>query len=167
LRTGVALGRNLELVLKLLTPGNRLVARVMLCTGLRVGDVVGLTRDQIRPALSVTEAKTGKRRRVRIPQALCDEVLKAAGRGRWAFPSPSDPAKHRTRQAVWADIKRAQRACRLRANLGTHSMRKAYAVRLMGKYHDLARVQRALGHERPEVTLIYAMADQLMGRAGR
>ena len=158
MRTGVALGQNLELVLKLLTPGNRLVARVMLCTGLRVGDVVGLTRDQMRPSVTVTEAKTGKLRRVRIPQALCDEVLKEAGRSRWAFPSPMDPTKHRSRQAVWADIKRAQKACRLPANLGTHSMRKAYAVRLMAKYHDLARVQRALGHERSEVTLIYALA---------
>lgn len=161
MRTGVALGHQLELVLLLLTPGNRLVARVMLCTGLRVGDVVGLTRDQIKPSVTITEGKTGKRRRVRIPQALCDEVLRAAGRGRWAFPSPRDSAKHRTRQAVWADIKRAQRACRLSANLGTHSMRKAYAVRLMAKYHDLARVQAALQHDRPEVTMLYALADKL------
>lgn len=161
-RTGVVLDRKLELVLDLLTPGNALVARVMLCTGLRVGDVLLLTPDQIRPSVRVTERKTGKSRTVRIPRALCAAVLARAS-DRWAFPSPKDPAKHRTRQAVWADIKRAQRACRFRQNLGTHSMRKAYAVRLMHRYQDLGRVQQALLHDRPEVTMLYALADKLCG----
>ena len=103
--------RKLELVLALLMPENALVARVMLCTGLRVGDVLELTPAQIKPSVRVTERKTGKSRTVRIPKALCAEVLRRSG-VYWAFPSPKDPSKHRTRQAVWADIKRAQRACR-------------------------------------------------------
>ena len=48
-------------------------------------------------------------------------------------------------------------------NLGTHSMRKAYAVRLMHRYHDLKKVQAALLHDRPEVTMLYALADKLSG----
>lgn len=154
------LERKLELVLALLMPDNALVARVMLCTGLRVGDVLELTPGQIKPSTRVTERKTGKARTVRIPPGLCAEVLRRAGT-HWAFPSPRDPCKHRTRQAVWADIKRAQKACRLTVNLGTHSMRKAYAVRLMHRYGDLAKVQAALLHDRPEVTLLYALADKL------
>lgn len=164
LRTGVVLDRDLDLVLRLLTPGNRLVARVMLCTGLRVGDVLALPRDRIRPSMRVTEAKTGKSRTVRLPPGLCDDIICAAGRSPWAFPSPRNPQRHRTRQAVWQDINRAQQACRLRVNLGTHSMRKAYAVQLMHKYGDLARVQRALQHDRPEVTVLYALADVLGDR---
>lgn len=162
MRTGVVLDRKLELVLDLLTPGNALVSRVMLCTGLRVGDVLSLTPDQIRPSVRVVERKTGKTRAVRIPRALCAAVLERSSEA-WAFPSPRDPEKHRTRQAVWSDIKRAQRACRFRQNLGTHSMRKAYAVRLMRRYHDLSRVQRDLQHDRPEVTVLYALADKLCG----
>lgn len=161
-RTGVVLDKQLDLVLQLLMPTNRLVARVMLCTGLRVGDVLSLTPEQIRPVQSITEAKTGKRRKVRMPPALCEELRRQSGR-RWVFEGARDPDKHRSRQAVWADIKRAQRACRFRANLGTHSMRKVYAVRLMAKYHDLARVQRDLQHDRPEVTALYALADKLGG----
>lgn len=160
--TGVVLDRKLELVLALLMPENALVARVMLCTGLRVGDVLELTPEQIKPSVRVTERKTGKSRTVRIPKGLCAEVLARAG-VYWAFPSPKDPTKHRSRQAVWADIKRAQKACRFTVNLGTHSMRKAYAVRLMHRYHDLAKVQAALLHDRPEVTLLYALADKLVG----
>lgn len=99
---------------------------------------------------------------MRIPKALCQDVLRQAGT-HWAFPSPRDPRKHRTRQAVWADIKRAQKACRFTVNLGTHSMRKAYAVRLMQRYHDLKKVQAALLHDRAEVTMLYALADKLCG----
>ena len=160
--TGVVLERKLELVLALLMPDNALVARVMLCTGLRVGDVLTLTPEQIKPTVRVTEGKTGKKRTVRIPKTLCEEVLQRAS-AYWAFPSPRDPTRHRTRQAVWLDIKRAQKACRFTTNLGTHSMRKAYAVRLMHRYNDLAKVQAALLHERPEVTLLYALADKLAG----
>ena len=162
LTTGVVLDRKLELVLALLMPENALVARVMLSTGLRVGDVLELTTEQIKPSVRVTERKTGKSRVVRIPKALCAEVIEGAG-DFWAFPSPRDPCKHRTRQAVWADIKRAQKACRFKVNLGTHSMRKAYAVRLMHRYHDLSKVQAALLHDRPEVTMLYALADKLCG----
>lgn len=160
--TGVVLDRKLELVLALLMPENALVARVMLCTGLRVSDVLELTPEQIKPSVRLTERKTGKKRTVRIPKALCEEVLQHAGT-RWAFPSPRDPCKHRTRQAVWADIKRAQKACRFTVNLGTHSMRKAYAVKLMHRYHDIRKVQAALQHDRPEVTMLYALADKLCG----
>lgn len=161
-RTGVVLDKQLDLVLQLLMPANRLVARVMLATGLRVGDVLTLTPDQLRPSMAVREAKTGKVRRVRLPDGLRQELLRQSGR-RWVFEGARDPDKHRSRQAVWADIKRAQRACRFRANLGTHSMRKVYAVRLMAKYHDLARVQRDLQHDRSEVTALYALADKLGG----
>ena len=40
-----------------------------------------------------------------------------------------------------------------------HSMRKVYAVDLMRKYGDIAKVQKALAHDRIEVTMLYALAD--------
>lgn len=163
--TGVVLEKQLELVLALLMPGNALVARTMLSTGFRVGDVLELKPEQIRASVTLTEAKTGKKRTVRLPEKLRGEILAQASAW-WAFPSPRDPTRHRTRQTVWADIKRAQRACRFTANLGTHSMRKAYAVELMHRYGNLSKVQRALQHDRPEVTLIYALADKLMPPGG-
>lgn len=133
----------------------------MLRTGLRVGDVVALRADQIGPRFTVREAKTGKGRRVSLPGPLVDQI-KAASRGSaWAFPSPRDPTKHRTRQAVWKDIKRAQRAFRIKVNCGSHSMRKAYAVELMAKYGDLERVRRALNHDNDWTTMLYAFADRL------
>lgn len=151
-------------VLMLLTPVNRLVVRVMLHTGLRVGDVLALRSAQLARRFWVAEAKTGKRRQVALPDTLLHDLQDQAGKI-WVFEGARDPAKHRSRQAVWKDVKRAAKAFRLPQNVGTHSMRKVYAVRLMRKYGDIKRVQRALQHSSPATTLIYAMADaQLSAR---
>lgn len=165
MKTSYLLGEQLDLVLAALTDANRLVAQVMLHTGLRVGDVVGLHADQVKGRFTVKEQKTGKTRRVSLPPWLVDAISAHSAGSEWAFPSPKDPSKHRTRQAVWADIKRAQKAFRLSVNAGTHSLRKVYAVDLMRRYGDIRRVQRALNHDNETVTLLYAMADQLMKTA--
>lgn len=151
----------MEQVLGILTPSNRLVMRVMLHTGLRVSDVLRLQTVQVRRQFYVTESKTGKRRRVNLPDDLVDELLQQAG-SRYVFQHRTDPSRHRTRQAVWADVKRAARAYRIVENVGTHSARKCYAVALMKKYGDLDRVRRALNHDNDMVTMLYAMADTLV-----
>lgn len=144
-----------------MTPDNRRVLQVMLRTGLRVSDVLSLRADQIGRQFWATESKTGKRLHCGLPDWLTAEILRHAGGSVWAFPSPTDPAKHRSRQAVWRDLKKAAKAFRLPVNVGTHSMRKAYAVDLMAKYGDVERVRRALNHENATVTMLYAMADML------
>lgn len=151
------LQREVENVLFLLTPENRLVLRVLLHTGLRIGDVLRLRPEQLKPRFWVTEQKTGKRRQVGLPEPLLSDLRAAAGEV-WVFPG-RDPEKHRTRQAVWKDVKRAADACRLRQNVGPHSARKVYAVELLRRYGDIERVRRALNHDSEVVTLIYAMAD--------
>lgn len=149
-----------ERVLMLLTPGNRLVLRVALATGLRVGDVLALRTAQLAPRFWVTEKKTGKRRQIGLPGPLLADLRANAGK-EWAFPG-RNPGKPRTRQAVWKDIKRAARAMRLPQNVGPHSARKVYAVELLQRYGDIDRVRRALNHSDAAVTLIYAMADQAL-----
>ena len=62
--------REMEHVLAALTPSNRLVCRVCLQTGLRVGDVVSLRTDQLGRQFWIVEAKTKKRRRVNLPGEL-------------------------------------------------------------------------------------------------
>lgn len=80
----------------------------------------------------------------------------------YLFPNRNDYRKHRTRQAVWKDIKRAKKALRIKENIAPHSARKTYAVRLMKKYNnDITKVQRELNHSTPEVTMIYALSELL------
>lgn len=179
-RTDYINDRETDRVLALLTRGNSLVIRTQLHTGLRVGDALALTFP-LRRQLWITERKTGKRRHIGLPQQLIDEIAAEAAqylpnrmqryiweippRGitpLWAFPSPRDWRRHRTRQAVWKDVHRAAWALRMPQIVGTHSARKAYAVALYNRTGgDLAAVQRRMDHSDPAITMIYAMADKL------
>lgn len=145
-------------MLAALTPQNRLVMRVALHTGLRVGDVLALKSAQLGPHFWVTERKTKKRRQIGLPKPLLDDLLKTAGQV-WVFEGRS-PEKHRTRQAVWKDVKRAARAFRFPANIAPHSARKNYAAELLQRYGDLDKVRRALNHSDEAVTMVYALADR-------
>lgn len=160
MKTEYLLHKEVEHVLAALMPVNRVVMRVCIHTGLRVGDVLALRTDQIGPRFWVTEQKTKKRRIVGLPADLLADMRKIAGK-KYVFEHKDDPERHRTRQAVWKDVKRAARAFRLPQNVAPHSARKVYAVDLLAKYGDIRKVQRALNHSGPSVTMIYAMADQL------
>lgn len=149
----------MEHVLAALTPANALVCRVCVDTGLRVGDVCALRTEQLGPQFWITEQKTGKRRRVNLRRALLSDLREQAG-DIWVFPG-RDPMKHRTRQAVWRDVKRAAKAFRLPQNVAPHSFRKVYAVEKLREVGDLKSVQRALGHSDASITAVYVMALQI------
>ena len=153
--------REMEHVFAALTPANRLICRVCVDTGLRVGDVVALRTEQLAPQFWITESKTGKRRRVNLSHALLRQLRAQAG-PIWVFSSPKDQTRHRTRQAVWYDVKRASKAFRLPQNVGVHSLRKVYACELLERCKgNVGRVQRALNHSDAATTMIYAMAYEI------
>ena len=154
-----------EHILAFLMPENRLALEISLATGLRIGDVLALRKEQIRERVTITEAKTGKKRRIRLSAEL-RRRLEAQAVGEWAFPHRTDASKHRTRQAVYADLRRAAKAMRLPKALHCtpHSARKIAAVELYRKSGDLGKVKRLLNHSGEAVTMVYAMADTLTQR---
>lgn len=154
--------QEVDRVLSALMPQNQLIVKVMLQTGMRLSDALRMPSEALVPSGWYTETKTGKKRRYGLPRPLLDAIKEQAGPV-WAFPGRKK-GSHKTRQAVWRDIKRASIAFRLPQNVGAHSMRKVYAVRLMQKYGKLEKVQRNLNHASGSVTAIYAMADLLLER---
>jgi len=154
-------------LLAALTPPNRLAMEISLATGLRISDVLGIRSDAVRSSkdgrISVTELKTGKRRRVRLNNELQSRALDMAGKV-YVFEHRHDWRRPRTRQAVWKDLKRIARAFRLKPNVAPHSARKVYAVGALDRSGELARVQKLLNHEREAVTELYAYADELTAR---
>lgn len=154
-------------VLAALTPENRLAITVSLLTGLRIGDVLSLrTRQLYSERFTVVEEKTLKKRTVRLPNKLREQLISYAGKI-YVFPNRLDPCRHRTRQAVYKDIKRAAKAFRVRLNITPHSARKCYAVAEYRRDFNAARVQRLLNHSSEAVTMIYALADQITARNSR
>lgn len=154
--------QEVDRVLSALMPQNQLIVKVMLQTGMRLSDALQMPIEGLSTSGWYVEGKTGKKRRYGLPRSLLEAIKEQAG-PEWAFPGRK-PGTHKTRQAVWRDIKRAAVAFRLPQNVGAHSMRKVYAVRLMQKYGKLEKVQRNLNHASGSVTAIYAMADILLDR---
>ena len=154
--------QEVDRVLSALMPQNQLIVKVMLQTGMRLSDALQMRTEGLATSGWYTEGKTGKKRRYGLPRPLLEAILEQAG-PEWAFPGRK-AGIHKTRQAVWRDIKRAAVAFRLPQNVGAHSMRKVYAVRLMQKYGKLEKVQRNLNQSSGSVTAIYAMADILLDR---
>ena len=146
-------------LLRLLSPANALAMETALDTGLRISDVLALRSEQLRSQrLTVRESKTGKTRRVYLPQSLYRRLQAQAG-SVYVFEGRDSPTRHRTRQAVYKDIRRASRAMRVK-HVGCHTARKVFAVDLYRK-HGLAYCQQVLGHDRPETTLIYLASEIL------
>lgn len=152
-------------LLAALMPPNRLALEVSLATGLRISDVLNMRTDQLKERMTVRELKTGKTRRVRLPAELYARCLAQAGKV-WVWEGRQDWRKHRTRQAVYKDLKRAAALFRLPRGLqiSPHTARKVYAVTQYQTGHSLQRVQQLLQHSNEAVTMIYAMADELTAR---
>lgn len=151
-------------VLAALMPANALALEVSAHTGLRIGDVLALKTADLKRRMYVREEKTGKRRRVYLPTELLDRLVAQAGKI-WVFEGRTDYRKHRTRQAVWKDLRRAAEAFRLAEHVSPHTARKVYAVEAYRESGgDLGAVQRRLLHTDPAVTAVYAMADALTAR---
>lgn len=149
-------------ILFALTPVNRLVCKVALETGLRIGDILSLRTADIvsKKTFTIREQKTGKRRKITLREPLRKQLADIAGET-FVFEHRTDPQKHRSRQAVYMDIKKACKAFRIKENISPHSIRKLYAVDLYRKSGNLSKVQKALLHDNELTTMLYALADVL------
>jgi integrase len=139
-------------------PTNALVCELCLVTGLRIDDALSIRTKELNTRMTITEQKTKKKKRVTISADLFRRLSEQAGKY-YVFEHRDDNRKHRTRQAVYADLKRAARCFRLSINLSPHSIRKTYAVELARRGKDLDQIRRALNHDDELTTMIYAFAD--------
>lgn len=154
-------------ILAALMPENRRIMRLAMHTGLRISDCLSIKTCDLRYRMTVRESKTGKSRRITIPRGLLEELQQHAGRV-WVFEGRCDPRKHRTRQAVYKDVKRVarmyQRAGSVRrGQISPHSARKLAAVEAYRR-GGLDAAQRLLSHSDPAVTLLYALSDAVAER---
>jgi integrase len=151
-------------LLAALSPENRLACEISLATGLRVNDILALKPDQVRKQrFTIREEKTGKTKLIRLPSELVKRCLACSGQ-HFVFEHRLNGRKHRTRQAVFKDLKRVSELFGVKKNIAPHSLRKIYAVEEFHRTSDLKRVQKLLNHSGEAVTLLYAMADQLKKR---
>lgn len=149
----------MEHILASLMPENRLACEISLFTGLRINDVLSLTTEKVRKQrFTIREEKTGKTRTVRLPKELVDRALACSGQ-HYVFEHRLNGRQHRTRQAVYKDLKRASSLFGVKAQVSPHSLRKIFAVNEFEENGDLVRVRKLLNHSNEAVTMLYAMAN--------
>lgn len=164
MRTDYAPKGELLHILASLTAENRLACEISLATGLRINDVLALKTEKVKKQrFTIREEKTGKTRTIRLPSDLYKRALNCCGQ-HYVFEGRLNGRTHRTRQAVFKDLKKASRNFSLKINLAPHSLRKVYAVEEYLKSGSLKKVQKLLNHDNEAVTLLYAMADELTKR---
>lgn len=143
---------------------NVLAMRVSLETGLRIGDVLKVRSDElVGRTIHFTADKTGKVGKAVISQDLANRLKRIAG-NTYVFEARGNPEKHRSRQAVWKDVKKAAAILRVAGaisseNFSPHSARKTFAVTDAERY-GLNHTQKQLQHRDKSTTRAYAFSDR-------
>ncbi len=134
---------------------------LLYATGLRVSELVSLTRRAVRsgePVLTV-KGKGGRERLVPISQAALDAVALQLQHSKtddkWLFPSRGKEG-YLTRQMFAIELKElAARAGVGADRVSPHVLRHAFASHLLANGADLRAVQQMLGHADISTTQIY------------
>ncbi len=140
---------------------------LLYATGLRVSELVSLTRHALRgrdPLVSI-KGKGGRERLIVVSEparraidayrALLKERHPGAADGPWLFPADSDSG-HMTRQAFARDLKDvAAMAGIATERVSPHVLRHAFASHLLQNGADLRILQELLGHADIPTTQIY------------
>jgi len=156
---------------------DRLLMRLMLAAGLRVGEAVAVATEHVdwsTGRLIVREGKGAKDRTLWLGDELLGELgawmdaRRRAGDCRWLLPTKrgtrvrtSHLRRSVKRYARMADVDEAER-------VSPHTLRHTFATRLYERTLSVRLVQEALGHSDIRTTMLYThLADGELGDAMR
>lgn len=138
-----------------LSPELRDIATLLLLTGCRPGEVLGLRWDQVdlgQGVLLLPRTKTG-RREVLLSAQACEVLLRQPRAGAYVFPSPLDPTRprHHLGTGFEAAVRRAELV-----GVTPYVLRHTFASWAVQDGEGLRTVQELLGHARSTTTERYA-----------
>ncbi|MCO4770641.1 MAG: site-specific integrase [Deltaproteobacteria bacterium] len=129
---------------------HRALFRTMYATGLRVAEAVRLRPGDIDSAaklLHVRHGKGGRGRRVMLSRRLLAELrlywVEERPTGEWLFPGRKG---HISSASVRAALHRATEVAGIERRITPHTLRHAFATRLLDRGVDLRTIQVLMGH---------------------
>jgi len=125
-------------------------------TGLRVGDMLGLTVKELKnkKVVTIKEGKTDKPRKLYL-ENIYDELnsyIKTVN-SPWLFPSRKGD-KPLTNVQAWRQFNKAAEMAEI-PSVGTHTMRKTFGYWYYKKTLDIVSLQKIFNHFSPAITLKY------------
>lgn len=147
-----------------------------LCSGLRISDIISRKWEDLlyengnyRETIRLMEKKTSKYREFYVGKLM----RMALEDYKSTITKPIKPtdyifftrqSDHMTIQGAYNIIKTAAKACGIKENIGTHSLRKTFGYTSMKTHENdamfLATLMRLYGHSSEEVTLRYCGIDE-------
>jgi len=120
------------------------------------------TEETLQGTFTLTEKKTGLKRKIRLPRGILEDLSRVAG-PTYLFESNYKPGQPISRQAAWKRFKLAAKQAGIDGQtiIGTHSMRKSYACNAFLKDLNLGKLRAKMGHEYESTSLGYI--TQLLG----
>ncbi len=145
----------------------RAALEILYCTGLRVSELLGLTRAALLSASEtlIVRGKGGRERMVLLSDRARDAAaaLGAATESKWLFPG-RNPRQPMTRQGFALLLKQAALLAGLDpARVSPHVLRHSFASHMLAGGADLRSLQTLLGHADIATTQIYThvLAERL------
>lgn len=157
--------RKIDAMKKALPPMYRLMFVIGINSALRVSDLLALKVGDVRDKdfITVTEQKTGKKKRFKINAAIKREVKNYLATGNFSddeylFRSPRGN-KPISRVAAWKALNKAAAEVGLE-EIGTHTLRKTFGYWAHKSGVDIATLQRVFNHSHPNITQRYLGIQQ-------
>ena len=128
-------------------------------TGLRISDILKL-RGNVKRTMRITETKTGKKRIITFSldawTSICHirDKYNLKPRDYLIFSSDRKRNAPVSRVQCWRVLHALSKSLDI-PNVGTHSMRKTFAMSEYKRTKDLCHVQRLLNHKYLSTTLLY------------
>lgn len=129
-------------------------------TGLRISDIITLKKDILqKKEPTIKEKKTGKSKRIYIPKKLRNELIEFSANHKEYIFEGRAASGHITRQAVHKHFKKIANEIKAEENIGTHSMRKRYALKQLEKGKSYKYIKDKLNHSNLADTLLYLIKE--------
>jgi len=137
---------------------NQLLFKLGITTGLRCGDLVALTVEQVKGKsnFKIREGKTKKERTVTLSHVMADiaDYIETLPVGTvYLFPSRKGDSHISTTQAYRIITKAGDMIGR--KDIGTHTMRKTFGYTYYQATKDVATLMEIFNHSSQEITLRY------------
>ena len=144
---------------------NEMLFKFGCSTALRVSDILKVKVSDVKGKdyIELIETKTKKNRKFKMNNYIKQELkqyVNGMNDDEYLFKSREGSNKPITRQTAWNVLKKASEDAGIKANIGTHSLRKTYATALYEQTKDIALLQSILNHSSPETTRRYLGIDQ-------